>query len=99
VKIPVVLSWSGGKDSAMALYELRQSQDYHVVVLLTSVADPYRRISHHGVREALLNAQADALGLPVQKVYLPVGPDQPCTNEIYEQIIEREVSRCAFHPS
>jgi uncharacterized protein (TIGR00290 family) len=87
MQIPVVLSWSGGKDSAMALYELRRRQEYEVVELLTSVAAPYRRISHHGVRETLLDAQAAAIDIPLQKVYLPAGPDQPCTNETYERIM------------
>ncbi len=93
MRTPVVLSWSGGKDSAMALYELRRDQPYQVVELLTSVADEYRRVSHHGVREILLDAQADALGLPLQKVYLPAGPDQPCTNQIYERIMGEVMAR------
>jgi diphthamide synthase (EF-2-diphthine--ammonia ligase) len=59
---PVLMSWSGGKDSALALYELLRSPDWEVVGLLTSVADQYRRVSHHGVREELLDEQADALG-------------------------------------
>jgi len=84
---PVVMSWSGGKDSAMALYEVRRSQQYDIVALLTSVSDEYRRISHHGVREMLLEEQADAIGIPLHKVYLPSGNDHPCTNETYEQIM------------
>lgn len=84
---PIVLSWSGGKDSAMALYELRRAQAYEIAALLTSVADEYRRISHHGVREALLEQQADAIGVPLEKVYLPSGSNHPCTNETYEQIM------------
>src|SRR5436309_9815573 len=75
---PVVMSWSGGKDSAMALYEVRRSQQYDIVALLTSVSDEYRRISHHGVREMLLEDQADAIGIPLHKVYLPSGNDHPC---------------------
>jgi uncharacterized protein (TIGR00290 family) len=87
MKTPVVMSWSGGKDSAMALYELLRSGDYEVVALLASVSDEYRRISHHGVREILLDQQADALGIALEKVYLPSGKSQPCTNEVYEQIM------------
>lgn len=89
---PIVLSWSGGKDSAMALYELRRAQTYEIVALLTSVADEYRRISHHGVREALLEEQADAIGIPLEKVYLPSG-SHPCTNETYEQIMADVMAR------
>jgi diphthamide synthase (EF-2-diphthine--ammonia ligase) len=56
------MSWSGGKDSALALHELQQNPSYHVVALMTSLAAEFRRISHHGVREELLDAQAEAIG-------------------------------------
>ena len=87
MKIPVVLSWSGGKDSAVALYELRRAGEYEVVALLTSVSEEYRRISHHGVRELLLVRQAEAIGLPLEKVYLPSNNGLPCSNEVYEGIM------------
>ena len=87
MKTPVVMSWSGGKDSAVALHELRKDDRYEVVALLTSVSEEYRRISHHGVREVLLERQAEAIGVPLEKVYLPSGKTQPCTNEVYEQIM------------
>jgi uncharacterized protein (TIGR00290 family) len=86
-RTPVVMSWSGGKDSALALHELRLDPRYEVVALLTSVSEEFRRISHHGVREELLEAQVQAIGLPLTKVYLPSGPTAPCTNEVYEQIM------------
>jgi len=86
-KLPVVMSWSGGKDSALALHELLNANQYDVVALLTSVSEEYRRISHHGVREALLEQQAEAIGIPLHVVYLPSGGSQPCTNEVYEQIM------------
>ncbi len=83
----VVMSWSGGKDSALALHELRLDPRYEVVALMTSVSEEFRRISHHGVREELLEAQAAAIGLPLTKIYLPSGGATPCTNEVYEQIM------------
>lgn len=79
--LPVILSWSGGKDSALALHALRQDPQYEVRGLLTSVNARYQRISMHGVREALLDAQAESLGLPLYKVMLS---EQP-SNEEYEQ--------------
>lgn len=85
--IPLVMSWSGGKDSAVALHELLCSTTYDVVALLTTVSEEYRRISHHGVREVLLEQQAEAIGVPLHKVYLPSGESQPCTNELYEAIM------------
>ena len=87
MSIPVVMSWSGGKDSAMALLTLRSLDEYTVVALLTSVSEEYRRISHHGVRELLLEQQAEAIGIPLDKVYLPSIGGQPCSNDVYEQIM------------
>ena len=89
MKIPVVMSWSGGKDSAIALDELLRAGDYDVVSLMTTVSEEYRRISHHGVREALLDEQARAIGVPLEKVYLPSGESGGCTNEVYEGIMSR----------
>src|SRR5271169_1290920 len=85
----VVMSWSGGKDSALALHELRADPRYEVVALMTSVSGEFRRVSHHGVREELLEAQAEAIGLPLTKIYLPSGQATPCTNEVYEEIMAR----------
>lgn len=67
---PVLLSWSGGKDSARALHELRSSAEHDVVGLLTTVTRDYDRIAVHGVRRELLHAQARALGYPVHEVFL-----------------------------
>src|SRR5690242_7288820 len=66
--IPIVMAWSGGKDSAVALYRLQQDPRYEVRGLLTTVTEGYDRISMHGVRNTLLDAQAEALGLPVYRV-------------------------------
>jgi uncharacterized protein (TIGR00290 family) len=83
----VVMSWSGGKDSAVALAELLGNRRYEVVALLTSVSEEYRRISHHGVREELLERQAEAIGIPLEKVYFPSAGSHPCTNDVYEEIM------------
>ncbi len=85
----VVMSWSGGKDSALALHELRADPRYEVVALMTSVSEDFRRVSHHGVREELLEAQAEAIGVPLTKIYLPSGETTPCTNAVYEEIMGR----------
>jgi uncharacterized protein (TIGR00290 family) len=66
----IALSWSGGKDSALALQALRASGEHDVVALLTSVTRGYDRVSIHGVRRVLLEAQAAALGLPLIEVAL-----------------------------
>jgi uncharacterized protein (TIGR00290 family) len=89
MRTPVVMSWSGGKDSVMALHELLRSADYDVVELMASISEEYRRVSHHGVREELLDAQAAAIGIPLLKVYLPSGDSGGCSNEVYEAIMKR----------
>jgi uncharacterized protein (TIGR00290 family) len=80
MSITVLVSWSGGKDSALALYDLQSSGQYEVMALLTTVALPYNRISMHGVRCSLLEQQAESLGLPLEKVLIPA----QCSNENYE---------------
>lgn len=66
-----LMNWSGGKDSALALWRLQQTNDYAVDTLLTTLNAANRRISMHGVREELLDAQADRLGIPLTKLFLP----------------------------
>ena len=92
-KPKVVFSWSGGKDSALALHELQKRDRYEIVTLLTTLADGYRRVSHHGVREALLDRQAEAIGLPLDKLYLPAGPSATCSFEEYEALMGRTMAK------
>jgi uncharacterized protein (TIGR00290 family) len=77
----ILLAWSGGKDSALALYELQHRADTEIAALWTTVTEEYNRISMHGVRRNLLKEQARALGYPLEEVLIPPN----CTNEIYEQ--------------
>ncbi|WP_027881155.1 ATP-binding domain-containing protein [Meiothermus rufus] len=77
----VLLSWSSGKDSAWALYQLRQQPQVEVVGLLTTFNQTADRVSMHAVRRTLVEAQARAVGLPLWPVYLP----HPCTNAQYEE--------------
>ena len=78
--IPAVLSWSGGKDSTLALERLRADGRYEVVSLVTTVSSEFDRISIHGVRRTLLHQQAASLGLPLAEVTLGAST----TNESYE---------------
>jgi uncharacterized protein (TIGR00290 family) len=80
VKKSVVLSWSGGKDSALTLDALSRDSGIEVVGLLTSVTSSYDRISVHGVRRAMLEAQVERLGLPLFEISL----EPSWTNEAYE---------------
>lgn len=77
----MALAWSGGKDSLMALRALESTPGIEVNALVTTVTEPYRRISMHGVREALLDAQAGGLDIRLVKCRLPDEPD----NEIYRE--------------
>jgi uncharacterized protein (TIGR00290 family) len=76
----VILSWSGGKDSALALHALQQDPTVEVVGLLTTVTAEYDRVSIHGVRRSLLHAQSAALGLPLFESWLAPAS----SNEAYE---------------
>jgi uncharacterized protein (TIGR00290 family) len=80
MKTKVWMSWSSGKDSAFALLELKRRQNIEVIRLLTTVTKEYSRVSMHGVRQELLEAQAQAIGLPLEIVEIPA----PCTNKDYE---------------
>jgi uncharacterized protein (TIGR00290 family) len=80
MKERVLVCWSGGKDSSLALREIMASSCYEVAALLTTVTAGYDRISMHGVRCALLDQQAAALGLPLCKVTISPG----ATNAEYE---------------
>jgi uncharacterized protein (TIGR00290 family) len=77
--ISFAVSWSGGKDSALALWTLRR-QGRKPEALITTVTEGFDRISMHGVRRDLLARQADALGIPLVEVVIP----PVCINEIYE---------------
>ncbi len=83
-----MLSWSGGKDSTMAAYQLLASQKYEIASLLTTVTEGFDRISMHGVRRELLERQADSLGIPLRKILIP----NDCSNEIYEARMREALS-------
>jgi uncharacterized protein (TIGR00290 family) len=80
----LALSWSGGKDSALALLALRRDRR-EPCALLTTSAEAFDRVSHHGVRRTLLGRQAAAVGIELVEVLLPV----PCSMEDYERLFER----------
>jgi uncharacterized protein (TIGR00290 family) len=78
-KEKIVFCWSGGKDSALCLHRILQSDRYEILCLLTTLNEHYQRISMHGVRQTLLEEQADAIGLPLEKMFV----SQRSTNEEY----------------
>ena len=76
----IAMCFSGGKDSAIALHEIRRADTYVVKELLTTVTIPYDRVTMHGVRRALVRRQADAIGIPITEVTVPPSS----SNAVYE---------------
>jgi uncharacterized protein (TIGR00290 family) len=85
--IKTFLSWSSGKDSAYALWTLQRDPGIELLGLLTSVNSSVDRVSMHAVRSTVLQAQADAAGLPVLTIPLP----DPCTDEQYRAEMSRAI--------
>ena len=79
----VIFTWSGGKDSSLALYEIQKIPNYEVSVLLTTITRDYDRISMHGIRQSLLVQQADSLGIPLEEVFI----SKNASNDEYESLM------------
>jgi uncharacterized protein (TIGR00290 family) len=93
---PVLLCWSGGKDSSLALAALRADPAVRVAALLATVTTGYDRISMHGVRRSLLHAQAVAVGVPLVEALIPPA----CTNLQYEAAMRDALERVRLaHPA
>lgn len=99
MKKPVLVCWSGGKDSSMSLYELRRSEEFEPVALLTTVTEGYDRISMHGVRRELLHRQARAVGLPLEEVVISQGADNSEYERKMEELLLRFRSQGVRHVS
>ena len=84
-----ILCWSSGKDSAWTLHVLRQRQEVEVVGLLTTINEVHNRVAMHAVRVTLLQAQAEAVGLPLWTVPIP----SPCSNQQYEMTMRTAIGR------
>jgi uncharacterized protein (TIGR00290 family) len=85
----VLVSWSGGKDSAMALWDILMGGHYEVAALVTTVSSDYERISIHGVRRSLLEEQAATLGFVLEEVFIP----KQATNAQYESSMSAVLSK------
>src|SRR5690606_1034292 len=88
---PVLLAWSGGKDAAWALHQLRQRGDVEVVGLLCTVRGDDGRATMQEVAREVLHAQARAAGLPLLEVALP----DPCPNHGYERAMAAALAGAA----
>lgn len=89
MRVPVLLSWSGGKDAAWALHALRARDDVEVVGLVTTFTEGYDRISMQGIRREILHAQAAACGLPAIEAWIP----QRASNDLYRAAFADALAR------
>jgi len=96
----ILVSWSGGKDAALALHELQQSRVYEITALLTTVTEDYDRVTMHGVRRTLVEQQAEALGLPLHTILVPRSASDGEYADLMSQALQRylgsDVSGVAF---
>lgn len=90
-KPKISVSWSGGKDSAFALYKILLSKEYEVTSLHTVIGTDTKRVGLHGVREELIEQQAGALGIPLIKLYLEKSDDHGA----YEKLMKTFYKECA----
>jgi uncharacterized protein (TIGR00290 family) len=84
-----MISWSSGKDSAWTVHVLRQRGGVELGGLLTTINEAAQRVAMHAVRVDVLQAQADAIGLPLWQIPIP----SPCPNEVYERVMAAAVQR------
>jgi uncharacterized protein (TIGR00290 family) len=89
MSLPMLLSWSGGKDAAWALHVLRRRGDVEVVGLVTTLTEGYDRIAMQGIRREILQAQSQACGLPVIEAWMP----QRASNDIYRATFADALAR------
>jgi uncharacterized protein (TIGR00290 family) len=87
--VKTLVSWSSGKDSAWTVHALRQRGDVEIAGLLTTINEAAQRVAMHAVRVDVLQAQADALGLPLWQIPIP----SPCPNDVYERAMAAAVQR------
>lgn len=93
------MSWSGGKDSSLALYYILQENKYEVKYLLTNIYEPNKRVSMHGVPESLIDLQADSIDIPLKKMYIKESSHEEYNlkmKEILLQFKSEGINKVAF---
>jgi len=88
-KLKCIFNWSGGKDSALALYHCLQNPDIEIKYLVTTVNDALNRISMHGVRQELLILQAQRIGIPLYEIRLPEMPSMTAYDNAMRMHMEK----------
>lgn len=96
----ITLNWSSGKDAAMAYLQLLRNKDYQVKSLLTTLSSEHKRISMHGIREAVLDRQSALMNMPLQKIYLEQHASMESYNSTMRNALtvlkEQSISTVAF---
>lgn len=99
-KPKVLFSWSGGKDSSLALHQIQQRQEFEVEALITTITADYDRVSMHGLRTSLLDQQVESLNIPIQKVLISKNANndeyESKFNEVLLQHKESGISQVVF---
>jgi uncharacterized protein (TIGR00290 family) len=100
MKQKVTVSWSGGKDSVFALYKVMMADQFEIVSLHTVIDEKTRRVGLHGVPEALIQKQAQAIGFPLTKIYLPASKSDKayklCMANFYAQCVNEGIDGVVF---
>ncbi len=94
------MSWSGGKDSAFALWKLQQDPQIEVIRLHTTFGEESRRVGMHGIHESLVEQQAKSIGLPLDKIYYPASGNndeyEKAINTYLDSLREEEIETIAY---
>jgi uncharacterized protein (TIGR00290 family) len=88
MRTPILISWSGGKDAAWTLHALRETPQWDVIGLLTTVTDEYDRVAMHGIRRDVSHAQAAAVGLPLIEARQPRNADNVAYEATFASALE-----------
>lgn len=91
LKKKITISWSGGKDSAFALHKIMKAGDFEIVSLHTVFNEETKRVGMHGVKEELIERQAQCIGLPLKKLYL----ESSESHSAYEKLMQNFYQQCA----
>lgn len=99
VKSKAIFFWSGGKDSALALQKVLQGKSIQIEALVTTINKNYNRVSMHGVRESLLDKQAECIGIPLVKMTVQEGTNREYEikfKDLIKSYIDKGVSQVIF---
>lgn len=91
-----IFCWSGGKDSSLCLYKVLQEGEYEVKYLLTTINENFKRVSMHGVREELIEKQAETIGIPLKKMYVREAHNDEYDRNMQNILLEAKDERIEY---